>query len=370
MTSRPVRTDPAPGEDPDLATATIRHASGAAPSRPRAHVLGVVVAEIFSPSEALLLPELLDRLGCPDPLNLLRGDRANSEATWWRLGALSRTDRRSWRAGHRRLPAEFDLIEFSAIRIGEGLCAVMAAFHPSVHSPALDPDRRSHLHRVARHWLAAEAPGFFAARTEPQPLIDLVAVAAGTPPADTFERVSHAGRTWRLWDHPDCVREQVRVARDHLVILAISAQLSSYLARYSGIRDSAQRRQGFVRLRHLEAQRENLLALSLNVSTVDRAVHEFNARRPHPEGEPSAVADAAGAQDDLLNRLKEADEQFRAILPVSASLASSMQALRASRVARWIAALSLLTSLLLLSLADTAATPRIETLLRWLTGGP
>jgi hypothetical protein len=131
----------------------------------------------------------------------------------------------------------------------------------------------------------------------------------------------------------------------------------------------------------MEAQRTDLLSLSLNVSTIDRAIRGFNdsARRPpadawftwdtapwitsehEPDGqfrEPmDAVERLACNQIEMLDELQAADEQYRNLLSVSASLTSSMQALRASRIARWIAATLLVVSLLLLSLADTAQNP-------------
>ena len=152
--------------------------------------------------------------------------------------------------------------------------------------------------------------------------------------------------------------------------MSISELLSAYLARYVGMRDQARGRLGFVRIKHLEAQRDNLVSLSLNIGTVDRAVRAFHEDYPSLGAgrHDAAIRRLISDQSDMLDELRVADELYRTILPVSASLASSMQALRASRIARWIASLSLITSLLLLFLADTARTPRIVTLVHWFAG--
>ena len=123
--------------------------------------------------------------------------------------------------------------------------------------------------------------------------------------------------------------------RDRLVSLTICEQLSVCHARYTDLRDHAHSRLGFVRIKHLEAQRDNLVSLSLTVGTTDRAVRAFNAHRR--AGGDAVDRRLVADQYDMLDRLADADGFYRGLLGVSASLASSMQALRASRIARWIA---------------------------------
>jgi hypothetical protein len=65
----------------------------------------------------------------------------------------------------------------------------------------------------------------------------------------------------------------------------------------------------------------------------------------------------ASDQAALLAQLKADDEHYRDVVSEAASLTSSMQALRISRVARWIAAASLAVSLLVFSFV--AADPKI-----------
>lgn len=431
--------DPTPADDPDLTGA--EHP----PVDPSVHeftvprseyvtVPGLIVAEVFPPSEAMQLQKALVRLRCRDRRNLLRGDDhqipAGTASAWWRLAAIGAAGGMSTMpAGQdRHLPVEFAEIELGAARIGEGFCAVVATFHPTdaarrrvddiwhrnhhhdasgLAAQRLTHNARRSLHDAARRWLAAELPGFFAANDQPQPLIEVMLVDRPAAPGGThsptgptgpgplamnLERTSpcrdrrpDAARTWTLWgdrrdidaalapstttDDGTIVRCVARTSRDHLVRLAISEQLSVYLARYARMRDHAHSRAGFVRIKHLEDQRDNLLSLSLNISTIDRAVRAYNEnyRRRCASSHDIAAQQLTTDQRDMLDQLKEADEQYRTILPVSASLASSMQALRASRIARWIASMSLVVSLLLLALADTATSPRIATLLQWLT---
>lgn len=305
---------------------------------PGAHVAfpGVFAIELFPPSDAHALRRTLRRFQRRDAYHPLRGDhRATAPfGTWSTIASLSSgASRMPLRTNRIRIPGEFVGIDLDAVRIGEGFCAVLATFHTADH-----PKRtRRAVHDAARRWLRDTCPGFFAAHNEPHPLTDVM-----------LPRTSDRAVT-------DDMR---RAVRDHLVRLSISEQLTVYLARYSAIRDRAQSHRGF-RIAHIEAQRTNLLDLSLNISTIDRAVTGFNS---------DTGGRLVSGQTEMLERLRAADEQYRSLLTMAASLTSAMQAVKASRIARWIAALSLVVSLLLLALADTAETPRVVSLLQWLTG--
>lgn len=388
MTTPTPRLDPLP-DDPDLGAAAQRldGLGSRCTTADSAAIAALVVVETFPPNQAARLESALRRLGCNDPLGLLRGARrpelearSGAGVPWWRLAVLTCTAAPPSRsaAHRRRVPAEFDEIEISAVRIGEGLCAVLATFHTG-GVPARGS--RARLHAAARRWFGTELPGFFAGNDEPQPLLELPATVPGT---QVFDPVPGPGRTWTLSAsgtgpvHADLgaadpgsgrvpARRAVRTVRDRLVSLTICEQLSVCHARYTDLRDHAHSRLGFVRIKHLEAQRDNLVSLSLTVGTTDRAVRAFNAHRR--AGGDAVDRRLVADQYDMLDRLADADGFYRGLLGVSASLASSMQALRASRIARWIAVLSLIASLLLLSLADTATSPRIVAVIQWLTGG-
>lgn len=295
---------------------------------------------------------------------------------------------------------------------------------------------RQSIHQSARRFLARTCPGFFAVIKQPQPLADLLLF--GQPDTSPAERLGsqqetasraigltersivhtppelpgiHLGRisrpsanqieqmgTWALWgqdrviiEHAarrpkapaitedwalvDYVREAVG---DYLLQLSISELLCVHHCRYMQIRDEAPRRRGRLRMAHIREQRTNLLVLSLNVRTTERAVRHFNEReRAHTRQVQSAL-DAAPAIDQqvaieqakILELLKADDEQYREILAAALSLTSSMQSLRASRVARWIAVASLATSFLLLMLSDSSQHPRIATVAEWIWNHP
>jgi hypothetical protein len=298
-----------------------------------------------------------------------------------------------------------------------------------------EPARQS-IHESARRYLARECPGFFAENKQPQPLIDLLLFSQpDTPPAEHrgsqqemasraiglaerdmahtspelpgiyLRRISRISGsqidqmgTWALWGYDraiieyaarrpkapaitedwvlvDYVREAVG---DYLLQLSISELLCLHHRRYMQIRDQAPRRRGRLRMSHIKEQRTNLLVLSLNVRTTERAIRHFNEReRAHTHHLQSALDAPPGIDQQLatdqakiLELLKADDEQYREILAAALSLTSSMQSLRASRVARWIAVASLATSFLLLMLSDSSQHPRIATLAEWIWNHP
>jgi len=335
---------------------------------------------------------------------------------WWTLGAFAgpKSLARHPDARRKKLPAEFDGVVFEAVQIGDGVTAVVATFHTvAAAAGRVGTRHRRSMHDAARRFLAQTCPGLFAVGNEPQPLLELFLFAKrevtpgkltnGEPsaelPAMDLPRMPAASgsyleqtRTWLLRAQRQAFIDQahprmqnsaitddwaiVRYVReaigDYVLRLSISELLCAYHSHYAQIRDRAPRRRASVRMKHMREQRANLLVLSVNVRTTERAITQFNERKRPPACDllscPPMDTDEqiASDQGEMLVQLRADDEQFRDLLSAAVSLTSSIQSLRASRVARWIAAASLVTSLLLVMLGDGTQHPRVATLVQWI----
>src|SRR5205807_608983 len=160
---------------------------------------GLFVVELFPPSESGQLQHAAQQYGWPGPPIDVRSQRQ------WKLGAFAATRGALTGPDARRakLPREFDEVTLTAVQIGEGITAVVAAFHATDaaardvsevwhhdHQPEIVWGRgerprseaaqsvaarrtqiaRQSMHDAARQWLARTCRGFFAANDEPQPL--------------------------------------------------------------------------------------------------------------------------------------------------------------------------------------------------------
>jgi hypothetical protein len=303
---------------------------------------------------------------------------------------------------------------------------------------------RQELHDAARQWLADICPGFFAVNDEPQPLIDLLLFTKRTVaqigtedrlqhdayraiglaessftltspelPAMNLEKAergigSHVNgaRTWALWGQHQDVIDQARprmrkygrvdnwalvtyageALHSYLLRLSISELLSTFHIRYAHMRDAARQQHGRFRMKNLERLRTDLLALSLNIGSIERDILTFNKRPYHdsydapftqtttpslrrfeasgfgPVRAPrNTNAHLAEDQAEMLTQLQSDDKKYRDVLSEAASLNSSMQALRTSRVARGIAAASLAVSLATVSVSKVSEHSLIAT---------
>ncbi|WP_155948847.1 hypothetical protein [Mycobacterium sp. URHB0044] len=451
-----------------LADATgLAQSAFAVPFGESVRIPGLFVVELFPPSESGQLQHAAQRHGWPDPPTDVRSQRQ------WNLGTFAAT-RRVVSGPHTRqakLPREFNEITLTAVQIGEGITAVVAAFHMTDaaarhvsdvwhrdHQPEIVRGRgerprseaaqsvavrrtqiaRQSMHDAARRWLARTCPGFFAANDEPQPLIDLmlftrrratldesptrpdetsyralgltdrhVIHTSSNIPAMTLERAprtSHSYvdgvRTWALWgqrheivdqaidfdvrspDDEQAIVDYIGAGvRNHLTRLALSELLSVYHARYADMRDSARNRRGLFHTKHLEELRTSLLVLSLNVGSLERDIKEFNesglfsrddswctvtAPWVSPQTPVNTTELMIKEQSEMLTQLVLDDEQFRVLLSAAVSLTSSIEGLRASRLAKLIAAASLSVSLAMVLCSDVAEHPRFNALVSWL----
>lgn len=180
------------------------------------------IVEMFPPSEIGSFKRAQDKYGWsaaqlrmyPDLATKLDEARSGSgnSWSWWKPGAVAR---RGFRAPIntdpviRKLPSDFDAVEFKAFQIGEGVTAVMAHFYLTNEGasrldavwhrdfrPAINwgkiggkwpqasgqkwvafrqtQEARGAIHDAARQWMRKHCPGAFAANGQPQPLLDIL----------------------------------------------------------------------------------------------------------------------------------------------------------------------------------------------------
>jgi hypothetical protein len=195
---------------------------------------GVWVVELFPPSKYKLLIDSLQSNGWDRERafhqsresNMATLDRARqgSGLAWWRLGTVATPNSRymAFDAKREALPPEYDLVELTAVQIGESLTAVVAFFRFSDdgslslnrvwhqrHEPRFvwrgltrrpwiegrlfagiftTLAERQRLHDVARRWLTVRCPGFFADQPEGQPVIDFSVLKDHDPLKDPVKR--------------------------------------------------------------------------------------------------------------------------------------------------------------------------------------
>ncbi len=203
------------GEDSDLDDFFV------APSE-HVQMPSLFVVEMFPPSEIGNFKRAQKKYGWsaaqfrlyPDLATKLDEARSGSSDSWswWKPGAVAR---RGFRAPIntdpviRKLPSDFDAVEFKAFQIGEGVTAVMAHFYLTDagascldtvwhrhFNPAIDwgkfggkwpqaigqkwvafrqtQETRGAIHDAARQWMRKHCPGAFAANGQPQPLLDVL----------------------------------------------------------------------------------------------------------------------------------------------------------------------------------------------------
>jgi hypothetical protein len=210
------------------------------PSDEHVKVAGIWAIELFPPAELPAFERALQKNGWlrrqrwashePDNLTVLERSRSGTGASWWRLiDVVSRNSNRPVFDGVRAdLPAQFDMVKLRAIRVGEGLTAVLAEFElnesaaSSVdqewhrdHEPMLLPTKgggrprnldrqwaafwqtqtaRKKIHDAARGWLTQMVPGFFASHSSPQLLLDLLLLDQFDPTQEPYVEISQEER--------------------------------------------------------------------------------------------------------------------------------------------------------------------------------
>jgi hypothetical protein len=276
---------------------------------------------------------------------------------------------------------------------------------------------RDNLHRVAREWLRTRCPGTFAQSREHQPLMDLLLLtqfdpsSGERPDRETEDRMRALGltdshvtwrtstelpgflleqarpglapglqeRTWALWGKRGTVEAcadlrgyggavEGAIAHyvdgrmgDFVVRLGLSEFLELLKAESATMRDSARAHHGKFGRQDLKRLRQRFLTASLDLSSIERDVKQYNNRRWR-DREAWFILDYAPwirRQDaeagrkpfkpipvnkDLRKRQNKAaqdlvalDRSYREILSTVASLGASIDAFKVQRYAIWIA---------------------------------
>lgn len=365
------------------------------------------VVELFPPSEFASLSKTIQhnswdkrRVYTHDHesnRDMLERSRSGAGWTWWRLAEITSANSPYWfpDGTREKLDPVFGAVELKAIQIGGGLTAVLAHFHlTDVASKSLDltwhtpqepqlvrgkgrpraesrewatyritQGARRTLHDAARDWMAKRCPGFFAANSEHQPLMDMLLMNKFDPISgeETDRELSDALRalgltgyevlhrtspdipqlllcpvegsicpaletksTWALWGNRETIasidgyldgygsdknRAIAHVAHNRMgnfmVLLAVSDFLAVTEAKFAVLRDSARTGHGTFKARGLQRLRENFLTLSLDLTSVSRDVDTFWRRKWRDEGDARFTLDYAPwiiAEDEAKGR--------------------------------------------------------------------
>jgi hypothetical protein len=292
----------------------------------------------------------------------------------------------------------------------------------------LAQEARCDLHEAARSWLRDRCPGFLGAAGESHRLLDLVLMDGFDPLSgtETPRELSQAFRALGLTEHGPLQRTsqdipklalvparrssepgmtshrtmglwgqrgEVTAAATHLemygspddyaiasrysdgiqnflVTVAVSDFLEVVQTRYASLRDTARGAHRRFKPESLEALREQLLTLSLDLGSVHRDLEQYWSRRPHFDEEARFATDylphirdrmvgdghtppePEQLNDFLRERQKsgfddliDADRQYRDILSTAASIGVSLNTARTGRRALFVAGASLIVAL-------------------------
>lgn len=306
---------------------------------------------------------------------------------------------------------------------------------------------RDKLHRVARDWLRSRFPGTFAQSREHQPLMDLLLLDQFDPlsgeraDTETSDRMRALGltdlnvtwqtseelpgfllqksnkdlapglqeRTWALWgkrgvvvadagfwhsddDGDGAITHRVDGQMSDLVVrLGLSELLELLKTESATMRDSARAYHGKFGRRDLKRLRQRFLTASLDFSSIERDVKQYNSRRWR-DREAWFVCDyvpwirrqdaEAGLKPfkpiqvnkDLRKRQNKAaqdlvafDRSYREILSTVASLGASIDAFKVQRYAIWIAVGSVIVALATLVVSLLTSKETAEIIEAWLS---
>lgn len=193
--------------------------------------------------------------------------------------------------------------------------------------------------------------------------------------------------TWTLWGSRPAVLKEIgpenlkyidgndnrkiayqlfKKMRDLFLMISVSVYLEATEERFAKIRDRASARHWKFRPRAINELRQSFLTLSLDLASIQRDVAEFwrgtwlpqfsyvptpdervHARQEESPEPPSNFNDSLKERhEDWFERLRQADRDYRDILSTVSSLGSSADAFRTSRLALWVAIMSLIVAVL------------------------
>ncbi|PFG44961.1 hypothetical protein ATJ97_0239 [Georgenia soli] len=221
--------------------------------------------------------------------------------------------------------------------------------------------------------------------------------------------------TWTLWGNTTSVAQSMQnlhfYGKEHrraisnaaddslsnfLVTLGIANFLSVIEERYAVLRDDARSRHGRFKAAYIKQLRASFLTMSLDLTSISRDLGDFWRRKTRYLGEPRFVLDYAPwivMEDEAQNRprftpidfnkhvrkvckrrvtsLLQADKDYREILSTVASLGSSIDTYKISRLATWISLASLAVASATLAVTDIgsgALLSGLADMLRAITG--
>ncbi|MFC4111077.1 hypothetical protein [Nonomuraea zeae] len=218
-------------------------------------------------------------------------------------------------------------------------------------------------------------------------------------------------KAWTLWGQRKSIAESVgdtsaysdgidgavtyvlgEALREFLALLAIADLLELLDAKYAELRDKSRTRHGRFRGRRLRELREDFLTLSLDVSSLTRDIQSFNARTWRHENDVRFTLNASarlaralrevGKKEpdpiDLVDRwraeytlrareLAAIDKDYREVLSTVASLGTSIDTIKVSRIAIWVSLASLLVALVTLLVADIKPDAPLFALWQWIS---
>lgn len=290
-------------------------------------------------------------------------------------------------------------------------------------------ESRRRLHEVARGWLASNCPGAFANAKEQQPLMDLLLLeehdpfegleasrrmadplralgvddsalsrrTSGELPGLLLEHVSNAlcptlggRRTWTLWGHRASIASSInhinaygdstdraighvvhQRASDLFVRLGLSDFLQLLREQGAAARDNARSQHGKFGRGDLKRLRNQFLTSSLDITSMQRDLVSYNAKRRWLDREATFTLDLASwvrerdrldgrespqpvdvngdlrtSQQEHAAELLEMDRDYRDVLSTVASLGASIHASKIQRYAVSVAMISLAVALL------------------------
>lgn len=215
-----------------------------------------------------------------------------------------------------------------------------------------------------------------------------------------------SGRTWSLIGQRAAVLENGKITefyggniaayvdqkiRGFIVRLSITEFLIVEELAIGSHRDIAKANYRRHKMKYLDQLHDNLVTRSLDVKSAAQSIADFNREGNRVEGIPKFTMKLVpwldernreqgygetepidanelvkSRQADLIESIKEADDDFRGVLSNAASLSSAIQGSHAARVARTVSLASLAVSATTFLLTDIGKDPKWHTILHWL----
>lgn len=230
-------------------------------------------------------------------------------------------------------------------------------------------------------WLTSDSlPRFVLQKTDPGPCR-----AMGESPSwalvGSLADIPESMTRYRGNDKPWAVSSYVNdVARSFFVKVALTELLGELERSYARLRDSARGQHRKLKGKYAGELQESLITLSLDINSLARDVKSVNKYGLWPDEAKFTMGyapwaqmppepldynkDLAEAQTEATSDLLDADRDYREVLTAVSALGASVDAFRVSRLALWVAGVTLLLTAVILAITDVGN----HTLWHWLSG--